>query len=421
MNILVIGGGGREHALVWKLNQSPKVKRIFSAPGNAGIEPLAQCVDIAAADIPKLVAFAKENRIDLTVVGPEAPLAAGIVDVFKEEDLNIFGPSKEAAKLEASKIYAKEFCDRHQIPQAPFQIFNQAKEAYVFVESHTYPLVIKADGLAQGKGAVVCQNKKEAYAAIDKMLVKKDFGEAGLKIVIEDFLDGEEASFMAVVDGHHILPLASAKDHKRLLEGDKGPNTGGMGAFSPSPLVTPSLYEKIMERILKPVVRGMFEEGHPFVGFLYAGLMIANGEPKLLELNVRLGDPEAQVILIRLKTDLVDCLEQALAGKLGGMKLSWETQAASTIVMASKGYPERVETGLPIQGLKEVEDLKEVVLFHAGTKIKGGRVVTAGGRVLSVTALGKNVAASLQKAYQACDKISWQGCYYRRDIGRVYG
>lgn len=420
MHILIIGSGGREHALVWKLAQSPKVKKIFCAPGNAGIAAQAECVDISATDIPKLIHFAKTKKIDLTVVGPEAPLADGIVDAFKKEHLPIFGPTQEAALLESSKVYTKEFCARYQIPQAPYQIFGDPERAKACVQQHPYPLVIKADGLAQGKGVLICQNQEDANAAIEKMLVSKHFGSAGRRIVIEEFLTGEEASFIAVVDGNHLLPLASAKDHKRLLDGDQGPNTGGMGAYSPSPIITPTLYEKIMEKIMIPAVRGMVTEGFPFVGFLYAGLMIESGDPHLLEFNVRLGDPEAQVILPRLQTDLLTILESALAGRLDEVKPSWDTKACACVVMASQGYPEKYQTGFSIQGLEKAGRVADTVIFHAGTKLKNGKVVTAGGRVLGVTALGKNVALSLEKVYQAASQISWQGSYYRKDIGKEF-
>lgn len=408
MNLLLIGSGGREHALVWKLAASPKVKKLFCAPGNAGIAQQSECVDISAADINKLAAFVKENRIDWTVVGPEAPLAEGIVDAFKKEHLPIFGPTRSAAQLESSKIYTKEFCARHHIPQAGFRAFTNTQEALAYANTHRYPLVVKADGLEQGKGVSICHTEEEAKEAIQKYP----------KIVIEDFLQGEEASFIAIVDGNHILPLASSKDHKRLLDNDEGPNTGGMGAFSPHPAVTRGVYEKIMETIMLPAVRGMVTEGFPFVGFLYAGLMIVQGEPKLLEFNVRLGDPEAQAILMRLKTDLTEVLPMAMEGRLNEVSLSWETRSACCVVMASQGYPGPYEKGLPIQGLKEVQALPDTVVFHAGTRQKGEKIVTNGGRVLGVTALGKDVAEAGQKAYETAAKISWKGCYYRKDIGR---
>lgn len=418
MNILVIGSGGREHALVWKLAQSKKIKKIFCAPGNAGIQAQAECVPIRATETQKLVSFALEQKIDWTVVGPEAPLAEGIVDTFKKNRLRIFGPTQAAAQLESSKIYTKEFCTRYQIPQANYKVFAKVSEAKAHVQNQPYPLVIKADGLAEGKGVVVCQNREEAIAALNSFMVEKKFGEAGQKIVIEEFLEGEEASFIAVVDGNHILPLASSKDHKRLGEGNLGPNTGGMGAYSPSPLMTAAVYEKTMEKIMIPAVRGMVTEGFPFVGFLYAGLMIVKGEPKLLEFNVRLGDPEAQVILPRLKTDLVEILEMALQGRLNEVTPSWETRVAACIVMASQGYPGEYQRGFPIQGLADAASLSDVLVFHAGTRGEKEKVVTHGGRVLGVTALGDDLTAARARAYEAVAKISWQGCCYRKDIGR---
>src|SRR3989338_2130 len=418
MNILVIGSGGREHAIVWKLAQSPSKSKLFCAPGNVGIASLAQCVAVDATNLEGLLNFAKENKIDLTIVGPEAPLAAGIVDLFKKNHLRIFGPTKEASRLEASKIYTKEFCSRHKIPQADYKIFEEPSQAKIYAKKCNYPLVVKADGLAQGKGVVICENSEEASKAIDKILVEGCFGEAGKRIVIENFLKGVETSFIAVVDGNHILPLASAKDHKRLLDNDKGPNTGGMGAYSPSPLVNATLYEKVMEKIMLPTVRGMVTEGLPFVGFLYAGLMIDRGEPYLLEFNVRLGDPEAQAILPRLQTDLVDVIEAALAGRLNEVTLSWDNRPSVCIVMASQGYPEKYETGFPIMGLEEATKLPDVTIVHSGTKMKEGQVVTAGGRVLGVTALGKDLPTALKCAYEAASKISWEGCFYRKDIGK---
>ncbi|MDO8527736.1 MAG: phosphoribosylamine--glycine ligase [Deltaproteobacteria bacterium] len=418
MNILVIGSGGREHAFVWSLSRSKQNPKIFCAPGNPGIAALAECIDIQPSDGEALVRFAKEKSIDITLVGPEMPLAEGLVDLFKVNHLPIFGPTKAAALLESSKIHSKEFCDRHHIPQANYKIFDNALEAKESLSRKSYPLVIKANGLAFGKGVSICQNEAEAILAIDKMLVEKCFGEAGCRIVIEEFLKGEEASFIAVVDGKHVLPLSSARDYKRLLNGDKGPNTGGMGSISPATIIHGDLYEKVMERIMIPAVRGMAAEGAPFVGFLYAGLMIENGDPHLLEFNVRMGDPEAQVILPRLKTDLVSIIEAALAGRLGDMLLSWETKISACVVMASGGYPEEYETGFPIQGLEELSDISGVLAFHSGTKKNGTHILTAGGRVLGITGLGNDLQAALDCAYEAVSKISWEGCQYRTDIGR---
>lgn len=418
MNILVIGSGGREHALCWKLAKSEKSPKVFCAPGNAGIAQKAECVDISPGNLDRLLKFAREKRIDLTVVGPETPLAAGIVDLFQGNDLKIFGPTKSAARLESSKIFTKEFCTRHSIPTGTYQIFDDAAKVKDSVKNGKFPVVIKADGLAAGKGVSICQTKEEAFQAIDKMLVERVFGESGNRIVVEEFLKGREVSFMAFVDGENILPLSSAKDHKRLLEGDEGPNTGGMGAYSPAPNITQTLYDKVMDRIMKPTVKGMREEETPFVGVLYAGLMIDEGEPKLLEFNVRLGDPEAQVVLPRLKTDFVELIEMSLEGGLEDVLLSWETRPSACIVMASRGYPAKYETGFTIQGLQEGAKLTDVVIFHAGTKLKNGEVVTAGGRVLGVTALGEDMPRALDKAYEAADKISWEGSFYRRDIGK---
>lgn len=417
MKILVIGSGGREHALVWKLSQSPQKPKIFCAPGNAGIASLAECVAIPATDIQALLQFVKTQNIGLTIVGPEVPLAAGIVDLFKEEELSIFGPTKSAAQLESSKIFTKEFCKRHKIPQAPFAVFTDSQAAKEYLNDSDSPVVVKADGLAQGKGVVICDTREEAEVAIDKMLVGKQFGEASLSIVIEKFLVGDEVSFLAIVDGEHILPLASAKDHKRLLDRDQGPNTGGMGAYSPAPLATPALYEKVMERIMMPTVKGMADEGNPFVGILYAGLMISNGEPQLLEFNVRFGDPETQVILPRLRTDLVQLIQETLNGNLRHLRLSWETKVSVCIVMASEGYPEKYATGYPIEGLQKASATAETFVFHAGTKLNEGHIVTAGGRVLCVTALGDDLHSAAGLAYGVSGQITWPGCYYRRDIG----
>lgn len=417
MKILVIGSGGREHALVWKLSQSPKKPKIFCAPGNAGIASIAECVDIPATDIRSLLQFAKTQQAGLTLVGPEAPLAAGIVDLFQKESLPVFGPTQAAAQLESSKIFTKEFCRRYAIPQASFAVFTDAAEAEIHLNDASFPVVVKADGLAQGKGVVICPTCEAAQEAVRKMLVEKRFGEASRSIVIEDFLKGEEVSFLAIVDGEHILPFASAKDHKRLLDHDQGPNTGGMGAFSPAPLATPALYEKVMERIMIPAVKGMATEGNPFAGILYAGLMICDGEPHLLEFNVRFGDPEAQVILPRLRTDLVSLVQEAIAGNLHQVNLSWEPRVSVCIVMASQGYPEKYATGSPVEGLDTAPQFPDTFVFHAGTQLKNGHVVTSGGRVLGVTALAEDLPSAAKRAYEAVGQITWPGCYYRRDIG----
>ncbi len=410
MKVLVVGGGGREAALVWKLSQSSDVHEIFCAPGNAGIAQVATCVSLDVSAVSEILSFAKKNKIDLTIVGPEASLALGIVDAFKKAGLSIFGPTQKAARLESSKAFAKEFCERYKIPQAPFSVFDRASDAKDSLKNTTYPLVIKADGLKQGKGVYVCQNFAEALEAISVL--------ANEKIVVEEFLKGEEASFLVFCDGNHLLPLASSQDHKRIGEGDTGPNTGGMGAYSPAPVVTKSVYEKIMEKIMLPAVRGMVTEGCPFVGILYAGLMIHHGEPRLLEFNVRFGDPEAQALLARLKSDLVEVMEHTVHGTLNQVSLHWDPRPSVCVVMASGGYPGAYEKGTVISGLDRAAEMDDVIVFHAGTKIQEKEIVTDGGRVLGVTALGKNYEEACQRAYEAVSCIHWEGAYYRKDIGK---
>ncbi|MBI4211539.1 MAG: phosphoribosylamine--glycine ligase [Deltaproteobacteria bacterium] len=418
MKILVIGSGGREHAIVWKLKQSPKAGKIYCAPGNAGIAQMATCVDIAVDDLPALLAFATKEKINLVVVGPEKPLADGIVDTFKRSGVKIFGPTKEAALLESSKVYCKEFCRSYQIPTADFEIFTEADEALAYVRKASRPLVIKADGLASGKGVIVANDLATAEDAIRRILVDREFGAAGNKIIIEEKLVGEEVSFMAISDGNHVLPLASSQDHKAAYDGDQGPNTGGMGAYSPAPIVTNGLYDKIMERVMVPTIRGMVTEGRSFTGLLYAGLMICKGEPQVLEFNVRFGDPEAQPLLMRLSTDLVDVLWNAVTGNLEKVPLLWDARPAVCVVMASGGYPGDYEKGKSIKGIEEASDLPDVQVFHSGTKRAGDALVTDGGRVLGVTALGKDVAGAIEMAYAAVSKISWDGVQYRKDIGQ---
>lgn len=420
MKILVVGNGGREHALVWKLSRSPRVKQIFCAPGNAGTGNLAQNVDIPTHDFEKLLRLVKDHQIDLTVVGPEAPLAAGIVDRFQEEGVAIFGPSQAASQLESSKIFAKEFCDRHQIPTADYAVFTDAAKAKEYLKKQKAPVVVKADGLASGKGVSVCATIEEGLAAIDRMMVQGCFGTAGSKILIEECLKGPEVSFIAMVDGKTVVPLSSAQDHKRLLENDAGPNTGGMGAFSPSPLMTTKIYEQTFEKILLPTVAGMEAEGNPFVGFLYAGLMLTASGPKLLEFNVRFGDPEAQVILPRLKSDLAELMLLALRGNLEQAQLSWEPKMCATVVMASKGYPGPYEQGFSIQGLPESGASNGILIFHAGTKRENGKTLTHGGRVLAVSGLGKNLKEAVGASYKTISGISWNGAVYRKDIGGKY-
>jgi len=417
MRILVVGGGGREHALVWKLAQSPKAEKIYCAPGNAGTASIAECVDIKADDIPGLLEFAQKNKINLTVVGPEVSLTAGIVDSFQRAGLKIFGPSKLAAQLEGSKSFAKLFMQKYKIPTANYGIFTSPMEAKDFIKAHGLPMVIKADGLAAGKGVVICKSEADAFAVTDSMLKRGEFGEAGSRIVVEEFLEGEEASFICVSDGKTVIPLASSQDHKAVYDRDEGPNTGGMGAYSPAPVVTEELSRKIVAEIIEPVISGLAMEGRPFVGFLYAGLMISRGIPRVLEFNVRLGDPETQPLMLRLRSDLVEIIELVLNGKLNEANLRWDDSASVCVVMASRGYPGNYQTGYEIKGLDEAAETKGVVIFHAGTELKDGRFVTAGGRVLGVTALGNTHQDAVNNAYDAVKKISWEGVHYRKDIG----
>jgi phosphoribosylamine---glycine ligase len=417
MKILVVGGGGREHALAWKLAQSKRVEKVYCAPGNAGIAYVAECVNIAVEDIDGLMDFVRNESIDLTVVGPEVPLSLGIVDSFKKAGLKIFGPTMAAAALESSKRFAKEFCSRHGIPQARFGAFTDVDSAKEYIEGCELPIVVKADGLAAGKGVVICKTADEACDAVDDMLLSKKFGEAGHEVVIEEFLEGEEASFIAVCDGEHVLPFATSQDHKAAYDGDTGPNTGGMGAISPARIVTQELTEQVMESVMLPVARGMASDGTPFVGIIYAGLMIRDGRAKVLEFNVRLGDPETQPILMRMKDDLVDVLEAALSGELDKIELSWEDRPAVCVVMASGGYPGKYRKGDVISGFGDANSMDDIVVFHAGTSEVNGDVVTSGGRVLGVTALGDTMKSAIDKSYKAVAKIDWDGVQYRKDIG----
>lgn len=416
MKILVIGSGGREHAVTCKIAESSKVKKIFCAPGNAGTASIATNVDIEVTDLSGLYRFAKEEKIGLTVVGPERPLVDGIVDTFKRSSLRIFGPTREASILEASKSFTKTFCERYNIPTSSAKIFDDATEALAYVSAENRALVVKADGLCAGKGVVVCRDAHEAQQAITKIMVDRAYGDAGKCVVIEEKLVGEEVSFLTISDGNHVLPLASSQDHKRIFDGDRGPNTGGMGAYSPSPIMTDAMYKKVMDRIILPTVRGMVTEGRTFTGVLYAGLMLVDGEPKLLEYNVRFGDPETQPLLMRLKTDLVDVMLKTINGMLERVVLTWDPRPAVCVVMASKGYPENSESGKTIHGLKEASTLSDVCVFHAGTKMQGDDIVTAGGRVLGVTATGSNIAEATRQAYAAVNLLSWDGCHYRKDI-----
>jgi phosphoribosylamine--glycine ligase len=416
LKILVIGSGGREHALAWRLAQSPKVSRVSVAPGNAGTAREEGCSNVPITDIPELVKYAKDNGIHTTVVGPEGPLAAGVVDAFRAEGLRIFGPSKMAAQLEASKDFAKRFMARHEIPTAHYGTFTDVAAAHAHIDKHGAPIVIKADGLAAGKGVVVAMKVDEAHAAIDMMLAGNKLGEAGHRVVIEDFMDGEEASFIVMVDGKNVLPLASSQDHKRIFDGDLGPNTGGMGAYSPAPVVTPEVHHRVMSEIINPTVRGMAAEGVPFTGFLYAGLMIGNdGAPRVVEFNCRLGDPETQPILMRLKSDFLALVEHAIEGTLDTVEAEWDRRAALGVVLAAAGYPDRPRKGDEIHGLGKNAD--DAHVFHAGTALEDGKVVTSGGRVLCVTALGDKVKIAAQRAYEVVEGIQFDGMQFRHDIG----
>ncbi len=420
MNVLVIGSGGREHALAWKIARSPRVGKVFVAPGNAGTALEPGLTNVAITDTEQLVALARAEQAALTVVGPEAPLAAGVVDAFRAAGLRIFGPTRAAAQLESSKDFAKAFMFRHGIPTAAYRTFTQASEAHAYVAERGAPIVVKADGLAAGKGVVVAETTNEAHAAIDAMLSGGNLAihhnETGARIVIEEQLIGEEASFIVMADGRNVLPLASSQDHKRLLDDDRGPNTGGMGAYSPAPVVTPAVHAKIMREIVLPAVQGMAAEGIPYTGFLYAGVMIDTaGNPRTLEFNCRLGDPEAQPILMRLKSDLVDLLEHATSGALDRADPEWDRRSALGVVLATAGYPDNPRKGDPISGLNAVTE--ECKVFHAGTLLTDGKAVTAGGRVLCVTALGETVRQAQRTAYAGVDTIHFDGMQYRKDIG----
>src|SRR3989338_7266764 len=420
MKLLVIGSGGREHALAWRLAQGAKVQKVYVAPGNAGTALEDGVENVALSAISDMIEFVKRENIELTVVGPEAPLAAGVVDAFRAAGLKIFGPTKAAAQLESSKDFAKRFMTRHHIATAFFETFSDIAAARAYVEKHGAPIVIKADGLAAGKGGGVAMTQDEAFAAIDMMLADNKLGDAGARVVIEEFLEGEEASFIVMVDGKNVLPMATSQDHKRLLDGDKGPNTGGMGAYSPAPVVTPTIHAHVLREVIQPVVRGMESEGIPYTGFLYAGLMISpDGGLKVLEFNCRMGDPETQPIMLRLKSDLSAIIEHAINGTLNKVEAEWDRRTALGVVLAAANYPDAPRKGDVISGLPgpRAKELEDAHVFHAGTALHDGNVVTSGGRVLCVVALGTMVKAAQKHAYELADRIHFDGCQMRRDIG----
>ena len=416
MKVLVIGSGGREHTLVWKITQSPKVSKVYCAPGNAGISRLAQCVNIDADSIEKLVDFAQKEKIDLTVVGPELPLSRGIVNEFNQQGLRIFGPSKEAAEIESSKVFSKYLLKKYNIPTANYQVFQNIEKALDDIKKQTFPLVIKADGLAAGKGVFIVKNLSQAKDALNALMEEKKFGEAGRQVIIEEFLEGEEVSILAFCDGKTVIPMVSSQDHKKIFDNDQGPNTGGMGAYSPVPFYPDEFEKRVLEEILKPTVKGLQNEGKEYKGVLYAGLILTKEGPKVLEFNARFGDPETQVILPRLKTDLIDILNAVIDSTLHKINIQWEDNAAVCVVVASGGYPEKYQKGKVISGLEKLEKMKDMIAFHAGTKFQEGRVVTSGGRVLGITAWDETISKAKEKAYKGVNEIYFEDMYYRKDI-----
>ena len=419
MKVLVVGSGGREHAIVWKVKKSPKVDKIYCAPGNAGISEYAQCIDIPVNAHEALADFALKNGIDLTIVGPDDPLAEGVVDVFENKGLRIFGPRKNAAIIESSKVFAKKLMKKYNIPTAAFETFDSADEAVAYLKKCNYPIVLKADGLALGKGVLICNDYDEAVQGVKTIMEDKKFGSAGNRIVIEEYITGPEVSVLAFCDGTHILPMTSAQDHKRIYDDDKGPNTGGMGTLSPSPFYTKEIDNYCRKHIYQPVIDAMKAEGRDFVGILFVGLMLTKDGPKVLEFNARFGDPEAQVVLPRLKNDLVEVCEACIEGRLDEIELSFEDNAAVCVILASEGYPDKYEKGYEIQGLKNFAGESDFLVFHAATKSENGKVLTNGGRVLGVTAIGRDLKEARKKAYEAADKIYFKNKYMRRDIGKV--
>ena len=418
MKILVVGQGGREHALLWKLATSSRKPLLYAAPGNAGMAQIATCISIPVTDIAGLLEFAENERIDLTLVGPEVPLTLGIVDEFETHGLRIFGARRDAAMIEGSKSFAKNLMRKYGIPTAGYEIFDDVRPARDYIEKVGAPIVVKADGLAAGKGAMVCQTLEDAHRAISTIMEERVFGDAGNRVVIEEYLTGEEASFLAFTDGNTVLAMASSQDHKPIFDNDQGPNTGGMGAYSPAPVVTEAIHREIMERIMIPAVRGMASEGHPYKGVLYAGVMIKDGKPRTLEFNARFGDPEAQPLVARLASDLIPVLEAVIDERLHEVTLEWRPEPAVCVVMASGGYPGAYEKGKVISGLDEAAGVRGVLVFHAGTALRNGKVVTDGGRVLNVTGIGRDIPTAIANAYQGVKKIYWEGVHYRTDIGK---
>jgi phosphoribosylamine--glycine ligase len=417
MKVLVVGSGGREHSLCWAIAKSPQCDELFCAPGNAGIDGIAICVNIAAEDIDALVDFAKSNTIDFVVVGPEAPLCAGLVDRLADIDIKAFGPSAAAAALEGSKGFMKDLCAKYNIPSADYGRFNEPDAAKEFILRHDTPIVVKADGLAAGKGVIICQNKNEAYAAVDHMMTERAFGGAGAEVIIEEFMDGEEASFFVLCDGENAVPLRSAQDHKAAFDGDEGPNTGGMGAYSPAPIVDEQMSVRIMDEIIMPTIKAMAAMGKPYKGVLYAGLMITDSGPKLIEFNVRFGDPECQPLMVALKSDILKALIASAEGTLEKITLDWHDEATLIVVMAATGYPGHYERGSEIKGVSDANATPDVFVFHAGTKSENGKLLANGGRVLGITAKAKTVAEAQKLAYAALAKIDWPGGFNRTDIG----
>lgn len=417
MRVLVVGSGGREHAIVWKIAQSNGVEKIYCVPGNGGIAEQAECVDIKADDMEGIAGFALQNKIDLTVVGPEAPLAKGIVNLFNSKGLRIFGPTKEAARIESSKVFMKELTKKHNVPTALFEIFRDSSSAKRYINGLKGKFVVKADGLAGGKGVIVCSSKEEGIQAVEAIMEKKVFKDAGSKVIVEECLEGEEASIIVITDGKDTIPLASSQDHKRVYDADKGPNTGGMGAYSPAPAVSEGVMSGIMSEIINPTIQGLRQEGIIYKGVLYAGIMITDSGPKILEFNCRFGDPESQAIFPRLKSDLVGLIEASIDDEIDVLSLAWDEKVCVSVVLASGGYPGEYKTGLEVEGLDSVANLKEVVVFHAGTKKQDGKYLTAGGRVLNVTALGGDIKEAIDRCYNAVNLIEFEGMHFRRDIG----